>query len=143
VYGWRRHDAEFGERFKTAQQLCAEVHADAALTLHADIPDPKVAKVASDNLWRWLAARSPETFGQRPAPPSDQPQLIAILQAAVNRLIEAVPPAAPQALPAVDAQAQMIESTRQEPPSINSSARRADVIEARRFSAGPQEDHRP
>jgi hypothetical protein len=91
VQYWQRTDVEFGQRFKEAVALCTEVRADSALTLHEDIADAKVAKVASDNLWRWLAARNPKTFGAKIEVNESQPQLLNILQAAVSRLIEQVP----------------------------------------------------
>src|SRR5262245_17733727 len=90
---------------------------------HEEIDDPKVQKNVADNR-RWYAERrNAEMFGPRALKDDSQPQLIGILQAAVNRLIEAVPPAAPMPL--------MVEG-------------RAELVEAKRFGEDdPAEAHRP
>jgi hypothetical protein len=131
---WRKADPTFDQAYTAAVEALTDRKADELLTVHEDVDDPKQAKVASDNLKWWLERRNSKEFGPKVQPADSQPQLLGILQAAVQRLIEAVPAGSP----------------RQEPLAINCEpAPRAAIApmpliaDARVMGDDPVEAHRP
>ena len=88
-------DPAFKARYDEACDACFQIVADRMTVLHEEIIDPKTAKNVGDNLKWWLSKRKPREFGDKLiVDDGAQPKLLDILQAAVNRLIEAVPVAA-------------------------------------------------
>lgn len=83
---WQKDDPDFRDELKTAQEQLTEIKADALTTIHETIPNVKRAQVASNNLRWWLAKRRPEVFGESGERPSDEPQLLDILRAAIGRI---------------------------------------------------------
>jgi hypothetical protein len=115
---WAREDPEFDQRMKHAVEDLTEHECDRLKEMHGEIPDAKLAKVASDNLKTWLELRNPKMRPRAPLEESNH-QLADILRAAVNRLIDRTVPA--QQLEAINVEAKRVTF-------------RGD---------GPQETHRP
>jgi transposase-like protein len=106
---WRKDDPAYDQRFREAVEDLTEHEADRLKDIHTEIPDPKVAKVASDNLQWWLEQRNPR---MRPRAPLDEGnvQLTDILRSAVTRLIEMTAP--PQQAPVLDVKVEPVNRIR-------------------------------
>jgi hypothetical protein len=87
---WTRSDPQFAQDLKTAKEALYERLADSLLHLHEDHLDSRTARNVADNIKWTLERRDSAKFG-KVVTDDAQPQLIGILQAAVQRLIEQVP----------------------------------------------------
>jgi hypothetical protein len=112
VAKWRRDDLLFEDGIKDALRILADRKADAALETHLEVPDARAARVASDNLWKWVAAHNAR-YRDRPRAEPDESvakELTSILRAAVSRLIEMSAP--PAAMPLIEAEAEPVRQLR-------------------------------
>jgi hypothetical protein len=119
---WTRSDPVFEQAYKEAMDTCYQKMADRLLTLHEEGHDPKTAKNIADNIRWWLSRRKPGEFGDKLVVQDERPDLVRILQAGIERLIDV---AAQQPLKVIEVEAK-------------------PVTRIRRFSeADPEERHRP
>jgi hypothetical protein len=87
LYRWKREDPEFRSNLEDANEWLTERKADELATIHETVLDAKRAQVAVNSLKWWLAKRNPRTFGDKIETTDDQPHLISILNAAIERAL--------------------------------------------------------
>ena len=107
VKAWRTADPVFDELLKAAIEYLTEMKADSLTTIHEDLLDTKVARLASDNLKTWLGWRNKAFAPKQPEDNGNSAQLADIIRGALNRLIEHRRQerlAAPTPLPVIDLQ---------------------------------------
>jgi cytidylate kinase len=86
---WRREDSSFDQDIKDALLALADEKADSVLTLHEEIPDARMARVAMDGRQWWVRAHNSRYKDRPPVEDLDAGRAIAeTLRAAVGRLIE-------------------------------------------------------